>query len=865
MRYFCCDDRRRNAVRDHPTLNGIDSLEVLDRDAPTQQDPTNPATSLRQRTLLVRCLKPLPPLRKVNVTLEGGTRMTNVKVLWALPAAAFAGDLSTDPTTRDIEVTPEERNFFLALPQSDRVLVVRTDSAGDFSPYQLSLVTDSTNPAPPEPFDELLATITFSFKVECPSEFDCETEPICPPDPLHQPVIDYLAKDYASFRQLLLDRLSVLIPQWQERNPADVGIALVELLAYVGDYLSYQQDATATEAYLGTARRRISIRRHARLVDYAMHDGCNARVWVQVRVGTALTLPKGTQLLTRLPELAPRIPPASVQHDRALTQSPAVFETMVATPLFPEHDRLEFYTWGNQECCLPKGATRATLRENYPNLAVGMVLIFEEVLSPKTGQPEDANPAHRHAVQLTEVRSRRTRRLPDGTEEILPLTDPLTEQPITEIAWAAEDALPFPLCLSARDAAGQYHPTVSVALGNSVLADQGRTIAPELLGTVPPPTLFRVTPPGGDRCQTPPLNPIPARFSPGLRQYPLTRAAAYRPPLRSAQATMRWNLASTLPAIALSSTLGQNTLTWQPQRDLLSSDSQAREFVVETEADGTVFLRFGDDRNGLRPTEGTQFTAVYRVGNGIEGNIGADTLAHIVSSDAGIVAIRNPLPAVGGTEPESLEDVRQRAPYAFRIQERAVTPADYSEVTERHPEVQQAATTVRWTGSWRTMFVTADRTGGLPVDAAFESTLRQHLERYRLAGHDLEIDAPRFVSLEIDLRVCVKPDYFRSQVKAALLEVFSSRTLPDGRQGVFHPDRFTFGQPVYLSSLYAIAQAVPGVDSVEVTRFRRQGIPSLVPLNTGKLELGRLEIARLENDPNFPERGVFRLRMEGGK
>ena len=73
------------------------------------------------------------------------------------------------------------------------------------------------------------------------------------------------------------------MPEWRERNAADLGIALVEVLAYVGDRLCYAQDAVATEAYLGTARRRASVRRHARLVDYAMHDGANARVWVQVR------------------------------------------------------------------------------------------------------------------------------------------------------------------------------------------------------------------------------------------------------------------------------------------------------------------------------------------------------------------------------------------------------------------------------------------------------------------------------------------------------------------------------------------------------------------------------------------------------
>ena len=132
-----------------------------------------------------------------------------------------------------------------------------------------------------------------------------------------------------------------------------------------------------------------------------------------------------------------------------------------------------------------------------------------------------------------------------------------------------------------------------------------------------------------------------------------------------------------------------------------------------------------------------------------------------------------------------------------------------------------------------------------------------------MAGHDLEVDGPLYVSLEIEMIVCVKPSYLIGDVKAALLEVFSSRTLPDGRRGVFHPDNFSFGQTVFLSPLYAAAQAVAGVDSVEITKFQRQGIHSDEALKSGKLKLGRLEIARLDNDPDFPERGVFNLIHEG--
>jgi predicted phage baseplate assembly protein len=212
-----------------------------------------------------------------------------------------------------------------------------------------------------------------------------------------------------------------------------------------------------------------------------------------------------------------------------------------------------------------------------------------------------------------------------------------------------------------------------------------------------------------------------------------------------------------------------------------------------------------------------------------------------------------------------MEHVRQRAPVAFRTQQRAVTEQDYAEVTERLAGVQRAAATFRWTGSWHTVFVTVDRVGGLPIDEPFERRVRRHLERYRMAGHDLEVDGPRFVPLEIHLHVCALPNYFRSDVREALLERFSNRDLPDGRRGVFHPDNFTFGQTVYLSHIYAAAQAIPGVATALVTTFQRQGSSDTEPLHNGKLELGRLEIARLDSDRSFPERGRFELTVEGGK
>jgi predicted phage baseplate assembly protein len=293
-------------------------------------------------------------------------------------------------------------------------------------------------------------------------------------------------------------------------------------------------------------------------------------------------------------------------------------------------------------------------------------------------------------------------------------------------------------------------------------------------------------------------------------------------------------------------------------------------------------LRFGDNIYGRKPTTTTfkrtaldpstlDNGAIYRTGNGSAGNIGAEALALIVTNQTGITAVRNPLPAVGGRDPESLEEVRQYAPQAFRRQERAVTTADYAMVAERHPEVQRAAATRRWTGSWHTMFITVDRMNGLPVDTAFEERMCHFIERYRLARHDVEIDGPRFVPLDIRMTVCVKPDYFRSEVLAALLKRFSSHVLPDGSNGFFHPDNFTFGQTVYLSDIIANAMAIAGVRWVDLApakdkdhRFQRWGEVAGDEFEQGKITMGRLEIAQLDNDPSQAENGYFEFYMEGG-
>lgn len=868
----CRDEQRRADILAHPELNGIDFVEYERRPL-----ATNP------HVLVVTFLKALPdPPRSNPDGAYGLTLPANLGLITIHGGARVVG-------IRAVEATLVGGRLEIAVSQE-----------GDFSIYQLALgwalqpgnFFDQTIPF----LDRQFSIAPVNFKAGCPVEFDCREEIVCPPIQPLEPSIDYLAKDYASFRQLLVDLIPQLNPNWVERNPSDLGIALLELLAYEGDQLSYFQDAVANEAYLDTARQRASAKKHARLVDYPMHDGRNAWTFVHFAVGSTGTVPMRTQVLSRitaplrsqstLPGAvipAVDVPPESFDSDPAL-RPVRVFETAFALNVDPANNEIFLHTWGNLECCLARGVRVANLytlaapgggdrQASRPSLQAGDYLLLEEIIGPKTGAPADADPLHRQVVQIEDVRDTADPAYSDmltADARLQVFAPGDTALPLLRVQWRRVDALTFPLCLSARIPGVDVLRNVSVARGNIALADHGRTVAEPFA----------------------PVNPVPAgrlfRFP--LKSGPLTMqcqpdAVSYDPST-ALMTTERWDLTcgvrQTKPAIALLVTVPNRPQTlWEPVPHLLDSSEFDRHFVVEVGADGRPTIRFGDDEYGANPSGATQFTAVFRIGNGRAGNVGADSLSHAVQPLVApfwpvISRIRNPLPATGGTDAETIEQVRQFAPAEFRSEQfRAVTEEDYAKAALKIPEVAGAVASFRWTGSWYTVFVGVDPRdaedlitepgGRTRLTDALSARVRAGLTRYKLAGYDLEIRSAEYVPLEITLELCVEPDHFRADVVEAVMLELSNRVNADGSKGFFHPDNFTFGQPVYLSRIYAAIEAVQGVLSVFITQFRRFGKTDNGELASGVMPMGAWEIARLDNDPTLKENGVLRIASGGGK
>ncbi|RDJ03952.1 hypothetical protein [Rhizobium grahamii] len=793
----------------------------------------------KRRGMLASTAHPLNGIDFVEYTRTPGTRQLTVTFVKARPASPVF-DKSHFSITGGIRITGITVESIVLPAAAPKSVILMLSAEGDFSTYAVGV----QHPA----VDMELSEVSFGFKAACPSPFDCRSDCDCTEAAVEEPALDYLARDYQSFRRMLLDFVSARNTAWTERLPSDLGVSLVELFAYVGDYLSYFQDAAATEAYLDTALHRVSVKRHTRLVDYPMHDGANARTYVHLNSVSAGIVDAGTRLCTRIARPltgATDLPGTVIPKDAGFAEDPAlsdvvIFETEAELPVRPELNELRIHTFGNGECCLGAGCTDVHLyhlsgdgHATRPSLVAGDLLLLEEVRSARTGEAVDRNASHRWVVELVEVSETTDEALTDLLAPRLSAAD--AALPLLRVRWSTSQALPEAVQISAIGADLLPIDPVTVARGNIVVADHGLTIfLDSARGELD----------------------LPAEAG---SRYPLATLDVPASPLT--QTTHG-------PAIELLlSAAGQEDQTWSAVPDLFDSTPYARDFVAEVSNDGAPTLRFGDDIYGRMPraTERAQLT--MRIGNGSAGNIGSGSIFHIAAAAGVVDGVYQPLSATGGTDPQSTAEVKRLAPAAFRAEQfRAVTENDWRDAALRHMDVLDARAVFGWTGSWHTIFVAIHPRderdllpmagGGFALESRFAGRIYGHLRRFKLAGYDLAVTSAVYVPIEIAMTLCIARGYFPGDVAAAV-----QKTMEDffGQLGA------RFGKPVYLSEIYAAIEPIEGLESANVTRFKRYWEPQRDWLDRGVIDIGAFEIARLDNNLSAPEFGVLVLETAGAR
>ena len=542
-------------------------------------------------------------------------------------------------------------------PPDVLVLVVRP--VGDYSTYTLA-----TGPGVAG-FDPVFDEIGFKFRPACFST-DCAPgwTPAAPP--VSDPPIDYLAKDFDSFRHAVMSWVQARVPGWTPTSEADLSQMLLSQMSASADELSDYQDRVMNEAYLATARRRVSLARHARLMDYHVHQGNQASTWLAVEL-----IPDAEILPGDLPTLE-----VWAGRDQ-LDDSAVVFR---GEPPHPHHllGTIRLYTWSGAVPALLAGATAADLampsreeaelvRELIVSGAVERLLV-QERREPLSGNPAGADPAKRQLLRL-EPASAEARQ------------DPFTGDWLVSVAWREEDRLRHDHCF-AVETGGGFFDDVSTFHGNLVEVRHGRlrtiTFRPPGARIVPPAELhMEETTAGADGrprwgtiARLPPDAPLLYRDTPPASEVPPR---------------------STL---AVAEVGGE---AWDEVISLVFSDAADRDFAVETDELGRSQIRFGNGVQGQNVPAGASVRVEYQTGAGADGNVGRDRIRRFArGQNPKLAAVWNPFDVTSGRAPEAREQVLRNVPEVYRVRQlRAITLADYVQRAEEVPGVARAAARVR--------------------------------------------------------------------------------------------------------------------------------------------------------------------------
>lgn len=782
-----------------------------------------------------------------------------------LPAALLAALTALTPADVEIRAAGQTSparvrvlQNFTPLPTVDgrQALKLMLEQPGGFGLYTLRINHPS--------FDAYFAQTLFSFKANCPTELDCAPDARdCVEEEQVDFPVDYRARDFWSFRQALTDFAAQRYPDWQDRLDPDVGMMLVELMAALGDEFSYAQDRIAHETRLETATQRRALRHLARWVDYPLDNGSGAFTWVDVQANAAGNVAAGLAITDANQQVTFELGRGLADHGKNFA-------------LLPARNQLLPYMWDENDTCLLAGSTRLTLTGHH-----AAELTADAAIDPAGRwvllhtQPTDPEkPERRLAVRLKPLST-------------LDANDSLLAQAITYIEW--DEPTPFDLDLETL-----------VLHANLLPATSGKTITRRFgIGSpaLPPDpelgplqALERVGVNTDLSYQNQDQGHAKFLFSlPGSEDTPLVWLAHGHGAEAQAHPEVRLRREGDAVWDWLPAFVAEETALPTAKAFTLEDGSYRRVFHTFTPPE-TAFadyasstgstIRFGDGTFGLVPSDGSMFEVKYRIGNGRLMNVAADTLTRLGAGAPGLISsVTNPLPASGGRDPETDTQIRTNAPEAFRaITWRAVREIDYRHIVERELTwVQQAGAVMRWTGSWPTVFVTPDPHDSTEVTPAQRLEMTRLLDRIRQAGREAKVLAPRYVNLDLEIKVCVAPNAYRGEVKErVLLALFgdpaatalSHATGNPARgaidQGFFDPDQFTFGTPLSRAALIAVIAQVPGVRAVETMRVRRRGWFDWRDFNEYQLRVGMNEILRVANDRLIPERGAVRLVMEGG-
>lgn len=281
-----------------------------------------------------------------------------------------------------------------------------------------------------------------------------------------------------------------------------------------------------------------------------------------------------------------------------------------------------------------------------------------------------------------------------------------------------------------------------------------------------------------------------------------------------------------------------------PNPDLVGNSLAGIETSTSVNIDPSNFLY--TKTYGLAPNN-TTLTVYYTKGGGVKDNVMSDTLTRlltksVVLDDTGLdsvlygqvissIAVSNSSPATGGSDGETVEEIRQNALASFASQNRAVTkedyiirayslPQKYGSITKSYITKDTQLTDESIYNSERVSndlalnfyVLGSDANNKLTsINDATKYNLRTYLNHHRMLTDAINIKDAYIINIGVEFDIISLPDQNGNQVILRCIDTLKK---------YFDIKKWQINQPIIISNVYTELDKVTGVQTVISVKFK---------------------------------------------
>lgn len=308
-------------------------------------------------------------------------------------------------------------------------------------------------------------------------------------------------------------------------------------------------------------------------------------------------------------------------------------------------------------------------------------------------------------------------------------------------------------------------------------------------------------------------------------------------------------------SVNISVNQGAGFVLWTEVNSLVGTGPFDSVYVVSTDANGVVYITFGDGNNGIIPNAQSSIQATYIIGGGAQGNIGANQITVDNTGTSLFSSVTNASAASGGADPETIAQIQINAPLSLTAANRCVSQQDYATVAMQLPGVSKAnalaslpTAITLYVHPAGGPYVQADLTSivgnsssGLSQALTYGGPAGQnssgysgYLDSRKMAGTTITVIPPTYngavgympiiLTLEVFVQASYSAAVVQQYVQTAIAELFSIGNM-------------SFGQLLTRSSVYQTVMAVPGVSYLIITAMSRGDSSGLTDIVCGPSEI----------------------------